>query len=166
MGLQKLNEIKTEDRKVLFSKCCGSEKWIEQMVSAGPFTSKEEMTEHSQTIWYSLDDKDWLEAFKHHPKIGDMESLKRKFSATQDLAENEQSSVKEASREVLIELSKYNEHYEKKFGYIFIVCATGKSAEEMLSIIKERINNDPKIEIRIAMEEQNKITKLRLEKLL
>lgn len=166
MSLHKLNEIKTEDRKELFSKCCGSDKWIEQMVSAGHFTSKEEMAEHSQSIWYSLDERDWLEAFKHHPKIGDMESLKRKFSATQDLAENEQSSVKEASPDILIELSKYNEDYEKKFGYIFIVCATGKSAEEMLSLIKERINNDPETEIRIAMEEQNKITKLRLEKLL
>ncbi|MBK8552640.1 MAG: 2-oxo-4-hydroxy-4-carboxy-5-ureidoimidazoline decarboxylase [Ignavibacteria bacterium] len=166
MSLDKFNDIKTEDRKDLFSKCCGSEKWIGKMVSAGQFSTREEMTERSQRIWYSLDECDWLEAFRHHPKIGDMESLKRKFSATQDLAENEQSSVKEASAEILFELAKYNEDYEKKFGYIFIVCATGKSAEEMLSLIKERIKNDPETEIRIAMEEQNKITKLRLEKLL
>ena len=136
------------------------------MAEAGSFNSLEELLKRSEEIWYSLDKTDWLEAFKHHPKIGDINSLKEKYSGSKDIAKNEQSGVKEASMVTLTELSKFNDDYEKKFGYIFIVCATGKSAEEMLSLIKARIKNDPADEIKIAMEEQNKITKLRLEKLL
>ena len=161
-----ISNITVQNSSDLFSKCCGSEKWQKSMLSSLPFDSKEEMISRSEKIWYSLDKKDWLESFSHHPKIGDLKSLKEKYSETKNFAENEQSAAKEASMETLTELAKYNEDYEKKFGYIFIVCATGKSADEMLSIIKNRIQNDPETEIKIAMEEQNKITKLRLEKLL
>ncbi|MCY7362321.1 MAG: decarboxylase, partial [Ignavibacteria bacterium] len=96
----------------------------------------------------------------------DLNSLKEKFSSTKNLAENEQSGVNSASELTLTELSKYNEDYEKKFGFIFIVCASGKTADEMLSLIKERILNNPEDEIKIAMKEQNKITNLRLNKTL
>jgi len=150
----------------ILSKCCGSQKWIDKMTDEFPFETKSEVLEAASKVWYSLDKEDWLEAFSHHPKIGDINSLKEKFSSTKHLAGHEQSGVSEASIECLTELAKCNEEYEKKFGYIFIVCATGKSAGEMLESIKQRIKNGPEDEIRIAMEEQNKITKLRLEKLL
>jgi len=147
-------------------KCCGSEKWADEMLKNCQFNSEEQLYQTSDKIWYSLDKTDWLEAFSHHPKIGDQNSLKEKFSSTKHLAENEQSGVNSASELTLFELSKYNEDYEKKFGFIFIVCASGKTADEMLSLIKERILNNPEDEIKIAMKEQNKITNLRLNKTL
>ncbi|HMS66316.1 MAG TPA: 2-oxo-4-hydroxy-4-carboxy-5-ureidoimidazoline decarboxylase [Ignavibacteria bacterium] len=146
-------------------KCCGSEKWAEKMSECGKFTSEEEIYETSEKIWSSLDKLDWLEAFSHHPKIGDIKSLKEKYSSTKSLAEKEQSGVRSASVETLRELAELNEQFEKKFGYIFIVCATGKSAEEMLEIIKQRISNDNEAELLNAMKEQGKITILRLKKI-
>ena len=163
---EKINELTEEEASELFSKCCGAKKWISGMTDARPFNTVQNIFESARKIWSALDETDWLEAFKHHPKIGDINSLREKYSSTKQLAENEQSGVNQASNEVLEELSRLNDEYEKRFGYIFIVCATGKSADEMLSIIKSRINNDPQTEIKFAMEEQNKITKLRLEKLL
>lgn len=160
-----INEQDTTGAKNTLSQCCGAEKWVDGMINLMPFNSKGEMYQNAEKIWYSLNEADWLEAFSCHPKIGDLNSLKEKYSSSKQFAGKEQSGVEGASSEVLAELAKYNDEYEKKFGFIFIVCATGKSAEEMLSIIKERIYNDTQTEIRIAMEEQNKITKLRLEKL-
>ena len=111
-------------------------------------------------------EKDWKEAFSHHPKIGDLESLKKKFSSTAGWASDEQSGVNTASQQIIEALADGNKKYEEKFGYIFIVCAAGKSAEEMLAIFKSRLQNSPEVEIEIAADEQNKITKLRIEKLL
>lgn len=162
----KLNELSINDAKNVLRQCCGAQRWINEMIKAGPFNSKEEAIQKSEKIWKSLNEEDWLDAFLHHPKIGDVSSLNEKYSHSKMLAEKEQSGAENAPSEVLYELAKYNEDYEKKFGFIFIVCATGKSAGEMLTIIKDRINNDPETEIKIAMEEQNKITKLRLEKLI
>jgi 2-oxo-4-hydroxy-4-carboxy-5-ureidoimidazoline decarboxylase len=106
-----------------------------------------------------------LEAFEQHPKIGDINSLKKQYANTVAWASNEQAGVDAASDEVLQALAKGNDDYERKFGYIFIVCATGKSAGEMLELLQSRLTNDPESEIKIGAEEQNKITKLRLEKL-
>jgi 2-oxo-4-hydroxy-4-carboxy-5-ureidoimidazoline decarboxylase len=106
-----------------------------------------------------------MEAFSHHTKIGDLKSLQEKFSATKEWASGEQQSVSAATDQVLIELKELNEAYENKFGYIFIICATGKSAEEMLSALKQRILNDGEDELKIAAEEQRKIMHLRINKL-
>jgi len=146
-------------------KCCGSSAWAEQLLKAFPFDSLEALKSASDNIWNSLSVNDWKEAFSHHPKIGDIENMKKKFSSTASWAEGEQSGVQSANEKVLRELQEGNAAYEKKFGYIFIVCATGKSAEEMLSLLKKRLINNPAFEIRVAAEEQNKITHLRLEKL-
>jgi len=146
-------------------RCCGSERWANAFVECFPFNIKEQMYAKAEDIWLGLDEKDWLEAFTHHPKIGDLASLEKKFGSTKDFTTNEQSSVNHASMETLKELAEYNKKYEDKFGFIFIVCATGKSADEMLGLIKERINNNYEQELKIAVGEQNKITKLRLEKL-
>lgn len=145
-------------------KCCGSTNWVKAMCDNFP-KEKGKLFEYAEKTWYDLDEKDWLEAFTHHPKIGDLASLEKKFGSTKDFTTNEQSSVNQASMETLKELAEYNDKYEKKFGFIFIVCATGKTADEMLSLIKKRINNNYDTELKIAMGEQNKITKLRLEKL-
>ena len=117
-------------------------------------------------IWWQLGDGDWLEAFGHHPRIGeDPEELRKKFSDTASVASGEQSGVSSASDETLNALAKRNTEYFEKFAHIFIVCATGKSANEMLDILEQRIDNPPVNELRIAAGEQAKITRLRLEKL-
>ncbi len=130
-----------------------------------------EILEDAEEQWYKCSRDDWKEAFTHHPRIGDVESLKKKFTSTGDpvtkgWASAEQSGVNTASEQTIRALAKANEEYEKKFGYIFIVCATGKSAEEMLGMLESRLLNSLDDEIEIAADEQNKITKLRLEKLL
>lgn len=163
MSLEKINMLSYEEAYKALSGCCGSDSWVRKMINGRPFKSKYETIEISDAIWNSLNETDWLEAFEHHPVIGDLNSLKEKYSSSRFHAENEQAGVNEASVLTIKELSKFNADYLKKFGYIFIVCATGKSADEMLAIIKERISNDPETEIKIAMKEQSKITKLRLE---
>jgi 2-oxo-4-hydroxy-4-carboxy-5-ureidoimidazoline decarboxylase len=119
----------------------------------------------AEQIWSECDQSDWREAFSQHPKIGDMESLREKFASTADWASGEQSAVQSASPEVIAALAEGNRTYEEKFGYIFIVCATGKTAEEILVLLRSRLPNRPEVEIQIAAQEQLKITKLRLEKL-
>ncbi len=145
--------------------CCGSVNWVNEFALHFPFENNEKMFAKAEEVWFKLNRKDWLEAFKQHPKIGDLASLEKKFGNTKEFTTNEQSSVNSAATETLTELKKYNEWYEKDFGFIFIVCATGKTADEMLGLIKERIKNNYETELKIAMGEQNKITKLRLEKL-
>ena len=131
-----------------------------------PFQNKDDLYQKSESIWFSLSSKDWLEAFIHHPKIGDIDSLRKKFHNTKSISENEQSGVNDAAESTLKDLAESNQLYEDKFGFIFIVCATGKSADEMLALIKIRLNNNVNAEMLNAAKEQNKITQLRLEKLL
>ena len=163
--LTDFNSYPSGQKKSELFKCCGSSKWSEQLASGFPFSSLEEIKRASDTIWFALEESDWKEAFQHHPKIGDVDSLKKKFASTAGWASGEQSGVQSATDQVLSDLKKGNDVYETRFGYIFIVCATGKSAAEMLELLTERLSNSPEEEIRIAMNEQNKITHLRLEKL-
>ena len=165
MTIEGFNKLSTEKVKEELFKCCGSTEWSKQLAAKVPFKSVEELKKESDRIWYSCSVNDGLEAFTHHPKIGDVKSLEKKFATTKAWAQGEQASVSKASQEVLHSLSKGNEDYEKKFGYIFIVCATGKSAEEMLDLLNQRLPNSPEEEIKIAMNEQNKITHIRIDKL-
>jgi 2-oxo-4-hydroxy-4-carboxy-5-ureidoimidazoline decarboxylase len=152
--------------KGVLSKCCDSKAWLNKMVASFPVNDQVTLLHEADKAWFACEEKDWLEAFSHHPKIGDLHSLKEKFTSTSQWTEREQSGVQQASEEVLKRLVEGNQLYEEKFGYIFIVCATGKSADEMLGILQSRLPNKPEEEIKVAMIEQNKITKLRLEKLL
>jgi len=166
MNLEELNNVSAETLANELEKCCGSHHWVEKMISRRPFPNKEELFRTAEDVWFALDHEDWLEAFGHHPKIGDVNSLAKKFANTKQWAEGEQSGVKQATEDVIAELAAGNQEYEAKFGFIFIVCATGKSAQEMLDLLKDRLDNDPGQEIIIAAGEQDKITKIRLEKLL
>lgn len=166
MKLNELNQLTREQAVDHLLKCCGSKKWAEQMADTRPFISLDEVYLNAESIWWDLKPKDWLEAFSQHPKIGDPETLRAKFADTEKWAGGEQKGVQQASEEVLMGLAAGNDQYEQKFGYIFIVCATGKSADEMLETLEDRIQNDPDDEIKIAAKEQSKITKIRLEKLL
>lgn len=164
MDLSLINDLGKAEAEDALTRCCGAGNWVEQMLALRPFASPEELFENADRIWNSLSDPDFKEAFSHHPKIGDLETLKKKFAGSKWEA-GEQASVAEAEQTVLEELARLNHEYENKFGYIFIVCATGKSATEMLDILKSRIGNNGEAEIKIAAEEQRKITRIRLEKL-
>ena len=143
-------------------RCCGSQAWARKMMAAKPY--KDGLAAAAEKAWHSLSHEDWLEAFSHHPKIGEKDMLREKFAATRQWAQFEQAGVGSANDHILEALAAGNAEYEKKFGYIFIVCATGKSATEMLAIIQDRLRNDRQSEIVIAAEEQLKITLLRLDK--
>jgi 2-oxo-4-hydroxy-4-carboxy-5-ureidoimidazoline decarboxylase len=166
MTLDEFNNLDTESLINSLNSCCTSTKWQSEVAKQRPFKDLNNLFSLQEKSWLALEKKDFLEAFDGHPKIGDVSSLKKKYAHTKDLAEGEQSGVNSASDEVVSELSKLNLEYDDKFGYIFIVCATGKSALEMLNLLKERIENEPEVELRIAAIEQAKITKIRLEKLL
>jgi len=135
------------------------------MTSRRPFTGDIQLYAVADEVWAGLERKDWLEAFAAHPRIGDVDSLRKKFATTSAWCESEQSGTASAAEEVLRRLAEGNRDYEAKFGYIFIVCATGKTAEEMLAILRSRLPNDPETELGLAAAEQAKITRLRLEKL-
>lgn len=166
MTLQTLNSLNDQEVIAELTRCCGSSSWVRRMVSLRPFASNTELFDKAESVWWNLSEADWREAFTHHPKIGDIENLRRKFAPTMQWAANEQSGTASATEETLTALAEGNKQYEDKFGYIFIVCATGKSAEEMLQILRSRLPNSPATEIKTAAGEQAKITRLRLEKLL
>jgi allantoicase len=136
------------------------------MVEARPFQSVEELTAKAVQVWWSLERDDWLEAFRCHPKIGEKKTAAETSAEAQSWSAQEQLGIQSAAATTLVEVERLNREYEARFGYIFIVCASGKSSEEMLRILKSRIENDDESELRIAAGEQAKITELRLGKLL
>ena len=164
MTIASFDHLERGEKKALLLQCCGSSTWAEKMIQMPPVEDLIDLFEDAEEKWYECSEDDWKEAFLHHPKIGDIDALRKKFSSDK-FAGDEQESINQASEKTLELLAKANDLYEKRFGYIFIVCATGKSAEEILEILNARLLNTPQEEIRIAMDEQNKITKLRLEKL-
>ena len=166
MTLDTLNTLPKSEALEQFAICCGASKWVEKITAFRPFQHKTELFDLTEKIWFSLNSEDWLEAFSHHPKIGDIDLLRKNFQKIKSWSEKEQSGIQEAGEYILKDLAESNRLYEEKFGYIFIVCATGKSAEEMLILLKVRLENDPAAELLIAAKEQNKITQLRLENLL
>jgi allantoicase len=137
--------------------CCASKEWVRQMLASRPFDGGSELLAGAETIWWELDPQDWKEAFAAHPRIG--EKPKSLWAA------EEQSGTEAAPSDTMRALADINREYEKRFGHIFIVFATGKTADEMLAIARQRMQNPPEQELRIAAGEQLKITKLRLMKL-
>ncbi len=165
-ALQKLNAASESAAWDDLSRCCGASKWVLNVMNARPFVDAQELFEYSDKAFETLHRTDWLEAFAHHPKIGDIDSLRSKFAATRDWAGNEQSGTSAASEATLQALAQGNTDYEDKFGFIFIICATGKSADEMLSALRARLANDEETELKNAAWQQQQITDLRLRKLL
>lgn len=166
MILDHLNTLPEDEAEAVFRRCCGAARWARQMTARRPFATPEALFAMADEIWARLSRDDWLEAFAHHPRIGDLESLRTRFASTRAWAAGEQAGAATASEAVLHALAEGNRAYEERFGYIFIVCATGKSADEMLGLLRARLPNDPAAELHVAAAEQRKITRLRLEKLL
>lgn len=161
---QQINELPLEACTAELTRCCGAQRWVAGMLAARPFASAADVYIQACNLWWSLTPADWLEAFRHHPKIGDVEHLRRKYAATADLSGREQAGVHGADEATIQALAQGNADYELTFGHIFIVCATGKSAAEMLAILHGRLSNPPALELRVAAEEQRQITFLRLAK--
>ena len=165
MTIAEFDNFKIEKKTELLRQCCGSTVWVNKMLTVFPVEDLVDLIEDAEEKWYECTEEDWKEAFSHHPKIGDVDSIKKKFASTAEWATGEQCGVNDAAEKTLQELADGNKAYEEKFGYIFIVSATGKSAEEILSLLQSRLPNSPEEEIKIAVEEQGIITKIRLEKL-
>ena len=165
-GLRRLNSLPASDATAELLKCCGSTEWARRLSAERPFKSLDEWIDSSDHVWWSLQPRDWLEAFRSHPKIGEKKAASEVAVEAQKWSEDEQSGVRNSVPETTAALAELNREYEEKFGHIFIVCASGKSSEEMLAILRERLGNGPEKELQIAAEEQAKITRLRLAKLL
>ena len=168
LTLAQFNDLSQEVAIAQLLTCCTSKNWAYKLADARPFADFDALLISSDAIWNKVqnDEANLLEAFDGHPQIGNVASLKEKYRNTQSSAAHEQSGANDAADEVLEALAKGNRDYLDKFGFIFIVFATGKSAQQMLDLLLARLPNDRAIELANAAAEQNKITRLRLTKLL
>jgi OHCU decarboxylase len=158
MTVAVLDELPADDARALFANCCGVSAWVTRMVERRPFGNATTLLQAADDVWWSLGPDDWREAFAHHPRIG--ERTTRAWSA------GEQRGVATATADVRQALADGNRDYERRFRHIYLVSASGKSADELLAMLQARLSNDPETELRVAAGEQAKITKLRLLKLL
>jgi OHCU decarboxylase len=165
-ALEHLNELSREELTAELLKCCGSTRWAREVSLERPFSNRQELIDTAERVWWSVGREDWLEAFRSHPKIGEKKAARETGDRARRWSEEEQTGANAAASDVLDALAAANREYEQRFGFIFIVCATGKSAGQMLALLQERFGNDPETEIRVAAGEQLRITQLRLEKLL
>ena len=161
-----LNSLSAEEAAKELRQCCGSRRWTDQMSNDRPYQTLESLITHADRVWWSLTSEDWLEAFRSHPKIGEKKASDNISTQSQQWSGQEQAGVSSASQDTANSLAELNRGYEQKFGFIFIICATGKTSDEMLAALKERLANDADTELRLAAAEQAKITELRLKKLL
>ncbi len=166
MTLEALNQLSRTALEEKLEQCCAATKWYKGLAAKFPFESEAALNQAADAVWAACSEEDYLEAFLGHPKIGDVDSLAKKFQATKKWAGNEQELVNEASMDVIKALAQGNTDYENRFGFIFIVFATGKTAQQMLDLLLERLPNERADELLIAAGEQHKITKLRIQKLL
>ena len=160
------NSLAPDAARHELTKCCGSQRWSTAVEAGRPYATLDELTNRAGEIWWTLDREDWLEAFRSHPKIGEKKIENAVAAQSQQWSAQEQRGVEHASVETTGKLATLNLDYEQKFGFIFIVCATGKSSDEILALLERRLANDPAAELRIAAAEQAKITELRLRKLI
>jgi 2-oxo-4-hydroxy-4-carboxy-5-ureidoimidazoline decarboxylase len=173
MRLEDLNALDADAAARELLRCCGSSRWAERMAVLRPFAGAEALADAAESVFATLDRADWLAAFAAHPKIGaggsgrpgGVDGSGSADGPDADWSQQEQAGAAVVPDATRLRLGEANRDYEARFGYIFIVCATGKSAAEMLDVLERRMGNDPETEIRIAANEQRKITHLRLMKL-
>ena len=149
----------------LFSSCCGASRWVTEMVARRPFGSRGAVMTVADRVWQTMDEPDWREAFSHHPRIGERTGAVPQTPRGAAWSASEQAGIDSAAESLRSELAAVNREYEARFGYIYIVCAEGRTAEELLAFARRRLANDHHTELLTAMLEQEKIMQLRLERL-
>ena len=162
---QRLDAATPDEARRLLFMCCGSTGWVDAMLARRPFGSMRALLEAADKAWRLQSEGDWKEAFSHHPKIGERNLQQARFASTRHLSAAEQAGVTDAGEHVLADLADANRLYETRFGHVFIICATGKSAAEMLTALRSRLSNDPATELQVAAGEQARITAIRLRAL-
>ena len=160
----KLNRLSSEEAYAELLKCCGSTRWARRVASLKPFWDVTQVLIIGHRVWSELSEDDWLEAFRAHPKIGETKAKAEVTEQEKRWSEGEQSRAGDASDETREALAEANREYEERFGFIFIICASGRTAEEILAALRERMNNERDAELRVAAAEQWSITELRLRK--
>ena len=143
--------------------CCAAKRWARALVAQRPFPSEDLLFSSADRTWATMQVDDWMQAFRAHPRIGERKA-ENATAQSKQWSSREQSAVDQAQAEILAELAAGNRKYEEQFGFTYIVCATGKSAEEMLQILRRRLNSDRDTELREAAEQQRQITQIRLRK--
>jgi 2-oxo-4-hydroxy-4-carboxy-5-ureidoimidazoline decarboxylase len=164
MNLKEFNSLSPSEAETALRDCCGSSRWSRQMEAGRPFRSVQDLFERADSIWLNLDRPDFLEAFACHARIGEKATVGSESS--RQWSENEQAGTQNSEDKVKTDLAEGNRAYQERFGYIFIICATGKSGQEMLALLQQRLQNEHAKELKIAVEQQRLITRLRLQKLL
>lgn len=165
-ALARLNALSAPDAASVLRGICGSERWVDRMTAGRPFAVADELLAAADREWFALDRAGWLEAFSHHPRIGERRLDSTRFDATREQSTREQSGMSAASDELREEFHRLNREYEARFGHVFLICASGRTAEFMLGQIRARIANDAETELRNAAREQGRIIRLRLERML
>jgi len=161
-----LDGLAVGEARTALERCCAARRWVDGMLALRPFGSSERLRGAAREVWSGLERADYLEAFAGHPPIGaSLAALRAKFATTHGWSSEEQAGVSRADENVLSALERGNRAYLERFGYIFIVCASGKSAPELLQLLTARLSSPPERELAVAAAEQAKITELRLEKL-
>lgn len=165
-ALDRLNALAPDDAERELLTCCGSREWARRMAAERPFATADALLDRAESVWWALGEDDWLEAFRSHPRIGEKKAEAGQTSREQTWSAGEQAGMLTAAEATQQALAAGNREYDERFGFIYIVCATGKTADEMLALLRQRLANAPADELRAAAEEQRKITRIRLEKLL
>ena len=163
-GLELLNMVGRAEAVATLLACCASHRWAERMAGLRPFPLREAVFAAAEQTWWRLDREDWHEAFTAHPRIGERAAAHPAPDRGWSAGEQAGAAGMEASHAA--RLAEANRQYEERFGWVYLVCATGKSGDEMLDLLERRLGDDPEHELRVAAAEQAKITRLRLEKLL
>jgi 2-oxo-4-hydroxy-4-carboxy-5-ureidoimidazoline decarboxylase len=166
LTLAQLNRLSPLEAAEQLRACCGSSRWVEAMVARRPFASLEQLLSDADETWRATGPEDWEEAFAHHPRIGERKTAAPVSTVAQSWSAGEQSAAAQSGEAARAALAEANAAYEERFGRIYLVCAVGRSAEELLADITIRMKNQPERERAVAMEEQRKITRLRLQNLI
>ena len=166
ISLNQFNTLPGAEAVSLLTTCCTSQNWAQQLASNRPFDSLSSLLSVSDSIWQTMQEDDYLQAFEGHPQIGDISTLSKKYQNTAESAASEQSAVNNADKKTIEALAAANKAYLDKFGFIFIVFASDKSAKQMLNLITERLSNTRQQELTKGAIEQNKITRHRLQGLI
>ena len=165
-GMERFNQLAAAEATKALLDCCHSRALAAALLARRPYQNANDFFVMADGIWSGLSRRDWLEAFRHHPAIGASKAVGKQSGKAKKWSASEQSVAQQAQPETLSEMAQANLQYQAKFGYVFLICATGKTAPEILASLRKRMSNDGKTELHVAAEEQGKITRLRLEKLL